>query len=487
MNNIPGITVKLPDGSDFVMYKPTEKQLEFHQSDASKLIAIGNRGGGKSVMLRMDAHMRALSCPGCSMVLVRKTYKDLLKNHIFFQGLPWGSLKKEMELLGGEFNKTDYICHYPNGSKLFLSYVGHESDALNLLGAELLAAYFDELSTIPWDFFTQMLSSVRVPTGSNWTPVTRAATNPLGESTHEIYKYFVNKDVDYEEDRDYNPKAWAHIKINMQDNSHIDAEGYKKDLISLNLPEHMRRAWIDGEYIEETALFSFYPTKDAKPYHVLNYLDIEDLVKKAKIYRVYDHGWSPDPAYCAWIAHLGKRYIVFHEQLWFKTIVSDIAESIKAIDRQLGVERVVATFCDPTIDIHTGTEVRTIRGIFEACGVPMDCSINSREMYASHVHTALAEEVEEGVPKLQILSNKSGKGTGAPYLIKAIPLQRYNPKKPMAMADHPHDHPVVALSYFLISHAAEEQRQVHQVVMRPWMRPKQAEKWVLGRENVKSR
>ena len=122
------------------MYTPTEKQLEFHENSTPKLIAMGNRGGGKSVMLRMDAHMRALSCPGSNLILIRKTYKDLLKTHVFFQGLPWGSLKKEMQLLGGDFHSTDYICHYPNGSKLFLSYVGHESDALNLLSPEILAA-----------------------------------------------------------------------------------------------------------------------------------------------------------------------------------------------------------------------------------------------------------------------------------------------------------------------------------------------------------
>ncbi len=483
MSDTPGVTVLLPDGSPFVMYVPSEKQLEFHCSDTPRLCAIGNRGGGKSVMLRFDAHMRALSCPGSNLILIRKTYKDLLKSHIFFQGLPWGSLKKEMELLGGTFHATDYICHYPNGSKLFLSYVGHESDALNLLSAEFTAAYFDELSTIPWDFFQKLCGSVRVSVNSPWKAVVRAATNPLGESTPEIISHFVNKELDFAENQDYDPTKWGHIKISNIDNPHGDPE-YMKNLISLNLPEHVKRAWIDGEYLDETALFRFRPRLNDKPYHVLNEIDLDSIIRNASIYRVYDHGYKPDPAYCAWIAHLGNRYIVFHEKLWFETVVSDIAAEILEIDKMLGIRRIVATYCDPSIDIKTGQDIRTMKDVFELNGVYMECSINNREQYASAVHTALVEEALPGVPRLQIYA--VGSRIGCPYLVKAIPLQRYNPKRPLAMADQKHDHPVVALAYFLISHAADERRPWKQARPKPWLRPKKESEWVLGRNNVRN-
>ena len=81
-SNIPGLTVRLKNGSDYIMYTPTLKGLEFHKNETKKLLAMGNRGGGKSIILRFDAHMRALSCPGSTLVLVRSTYKDLLKNNI---------------------------------------------------------------------------------------------------------------------------------------------------------------------------------------------------------------------------------------------------------------------------------------------------------------------------------------------------------------------------------------------------------------------
>ena len=70
-------------------------------------------------------------------------------------------------------------------------------------------------------------------------------------------------------------------------------------------------------------------------------------------------------------------------------------------------------------------------------------------------------------------------------MIKAIPLQRFNPRKPMAMADQQHDHPVVALAYFLISYAANEKTNYKEVKIKPWMKPKNVEPWVLGQTNVR--
>lgn len=488
MSNITLSTV-LPDGSPFKMYEAHDKGHLFHIDPTTKLLATGSRGSGKSLILRMDAHMRLLSVPGSQAILIRDTYQNLLKSHVNFQGLPWNTLKQEMKLLGGDYLATDHICMYPNGSKLFLSYVGHEKDAMNLLSSEFIAAYFDELSTIPWDYFVMMSASVRTTMTMKMKGirgVVRAATNPLGQSASRVNSYFVTKDVDLDEDTGYTPGEWGHIRIDMEDNPHLDREEYIRSLGGSGLADHIKMAWLHGEFVSEGTLFTFYPKKNGKPYHVIHDLDVDSLVKNARIFRVYDHGYSPDPAYCAWIAHLGNRYIAFHEKFWHKTIISDIADSIKAEDEALGIEKIEATFCDPTLDIHTGQEVRTMKDIFEECGIPMEKSVNNREQFASHVHTALAEEAEPDIPRLQILGGRMGMGRGCPYLIKAIPLQKFNPKKPLALADQAHDHPVVALSYFLISYASLERRQLKLKPVKPWMKPKTTESgWVLGNDGVR--
>jgi hypothetical protein len=202
-----------------------------------------------------------------------------------------------------------------------------------------------------------------------------------------------------------------------------------------------------------------------------------------RIYRSFDMGFSPDPAVCLWIAHLGNRYIVFKEKLWHRTVASDIAKDIIAESEGL---RVNMTYCDPSMDFQTGADIRTIKDIFEENGVPMEKSVNNREHYAHAVHTALAEEVEPGIPRLQILDG-SGKPYGCPYLIRTIPLMQFDEKRPMAMADHRHDHAVVALAYFLISHSSYEHRSLKTTSTPRWLRPKQSKQAVLGSESVRDR
>lgn len=188
-----------------------------------------------------------------------------------------------------------------------------------------------------------------------------------------------------------------------------------------------------------------------------------------QIYRGFDLGFSPDPAYCVWIAHIGNRYIAFKEKLWNKTVASDIAKDMVAESDGM---RISMTYCDPVMDIKTAADVRTIKDIFEENGVPMEASINNREHYAHAVHAALQEEAEPGVPKLQIL-DKQPPNFGCPYLIKTIPQQRYDPKHPLRMADNKNDHGVIALAYFLISSGATERRNTSALYKLPkWMRPK---------------
>jgi hypothetical protein len=194
--------------------------------------------------------------------------------------------------------------------------------------------------------------------------------------------------------------------------------------------------------------------------------------ESVQIYRGFDLGYFPDPAYCVWVAHVGKRYIAFKEKLWFKMVAPDIAKDILAESEGM---RVAMTFCDPVMDMKTPADVRTIKEIFEEHGVPMEASVNNREHYAHAVHTALQEEAEPGIPKLQILGPQVGPGKlGCPYLIKTIPQMRFDPKHPLRMADSKQDHGVIALAYFLISSGATERRSVSAVYTLPkWMRPKQ--------------
>lgn len=474
-----GLNATLADGSQYVIYKPiSPKHVAFHESTVPNLITIGSRGSGKSILLRNDAHMRALSVPNANLVLIRNTFRDLFSNHIIY-------LKQEMKLLGGDYHQSNNIAYYPNGSRLFLGYVGDEG--LSQLGAEFIAAYFDELSVIPWEFFLKIAASVRVAGAfkeAGVLAVIRAATNPLGQSTEEIMRFFVDKDVDPAEFPDYNPAEWDNIQINMEDNPTLDIKQYRQRFSGF--APHIRKAWLEGVFSPEHGIFDFTPTKDGKPYHLINNIDLPKLISASSIYRAIDAGWYPDPTVCLWIAHLGNRYIVFHEKHWHKTVATDIAKDIKQVEENLGITKIAGSYCDPSMDINTTADVRSVKDIYEANGIPLDCSINDREQFALAINTALTEEAEDGVPRLQIYAD--GK-QGAFWLAKTLPQQRFDDKHPERMANHKNDHWTVALAYFLMSQASGERHSISSPrTLRPWMRPKKGEgnELTLGRENVRS-
>jgi len=300
-----GVILTNPDGTQTVLYRPnSEEQVEYHKRTEPNVLLYGNRGGGKSHCGRWDAHMRALAYPGFTYCILRRTYPELQKTHLIH-------IDREMKLLGGRFHQTDKMAIYPNGSRGFFTHCSGEEDVLNLLSAEFYLMFFDELSTFPWDMFTKLATSCRVPASSGLTASVRAGTNPLGISAEEIMHYFVDKDVDPAEDPDYVPSDWYAIKIMAEDNVDLDTKQYQKRFSGM--AAHVKKAWVDGEFMLENGLFDVYPTKvleneegefvERIPYHYTDRISLDQIIEKAQIYRAYDHGYFPDPAYCLWIAH----------------------------------------------------------------------------------------------------------------------------------------------------------------------------------------
>lgn len=466
---------------DKVLYVPnSDKAAEYHLRTEPNVLFYGGRGSGKSVTGRWDAHMRALAYPGFKYCILRRTYPELLKSHLI-------DLPKEMRALGGSFHHTDKVAQYSNGSLGFFSHCQNEQDVLNLLSAEFYLMFFDEISTFEWEMFTKLAASVRVPVGSGLTAFVRAATNPLGISAEMINRYWVAKDVTLEEDSYYNPDDWYSIKANVEDNPYLDAEQYLARFSGMS--DHVRKAWVDGDFTLENALFDLKPSiinsaGERKPYHIINELDLPKVLKSATIYRAIDAGWFPDPTVCLWIAHLGNRHIVFHEKIWYRTPAHQVAADIKQEDTRLGVTRVAITYCDPSMDVNTTADIRTIKEIYEASGISMENSINDREQYATAMHQALAEEAYEGVPRIQFYVGPNR--TGCPYLARTIPQMRFHPKQFKKMDDHRDDHAVVACCYYLMSHAADPRNEVRYGKDLPkWMKQKDKGEYILGRFNVR--
>lgn len=229
-------------------------QRAFHASTVPNLLALGTRGTGKSLQLRMDFHLRCLLVPHFHALIVRRTMPELRRSHLVF-------IDYEMSLLGGEFLSTFSRADYSNGSTLTLAHCETEKDVMNFLSAQYGAIGFDELSTFTLPQFLQISSAARAPVDANYQAVVRASSNPLGVGSGWMYDWFVDKKVRFEDFPDYMPDEYAMLFSTLQENPHLDRQRYAARLG--NLPAHVRRAWLLGERVVEGQYFEdFMPMRD---------------------------------------------------------------------------------------------------------------------------------------------------------------------------------------------------------------------------------
>ena len=423
----------------------------------------GNRGSGKSRLVRSFLHACAVSTPGFRYVVVRRNLPDLRKNHTIYLG-------KELRTLGGNFHETFGQAMYANGSIGFYSPCEDEKDAEKIVGAEAAVLYVDEAPQIKWDLLRLLGPSLRVATVNGvmpYRPLAIYGGNPVGESVEDLWKYFLDKSVAEWEDPEYNPADFLAIELRREDNPSIDEAEYRKQFAGL--PAHYRKAWLDGVRMEARTLFEVRKTKDEKPYHYIQELPLVSQtpllqVPWLQVYRAFDMGYFPDPAVCVWFAVLGRRVIAFAEGTWFKTIAKELAAKLVETTTELTPAPVTMTYVDPQIDVRTGSDTVTVMDTLEMAGVPCEASINDRVLYADAIHGLLGEEVEPGVPRFQVYE------PGCPMLAKYLPKMRWNEKNPRAMADHQFDHWVVCVAYFAISSGVLSYSEPERVTKRPvWM------------------
>lgn len=437
---------------------------------ATNYFLRGNRGSGKSRLVRAFLHACAMAVPGFKYVIVRRNMPDLRKNHTIYLG-------SEMRKLGGSFHETFGQANYENGSIGFYSQCEDEKDAEKIVGAEAAAIFVDEAPQIKWDLLRLLGPSLRIPKVNGVQPYRALVVyggNPIGESIEELDTYFDEKSVEPEEDPEYQPEDFELIEIHRKDNPSIDEAEYRKQFAGL--PAHYRLAWLDGVRMESRTLFTVQKTKDGTPWHYIQELPRVggvplQSVPWIQVYRAFDMGFFPDPAVCVWFVVLGRRIIAIHEETWFREIAKDLAGKIIETTKELVGETPVAmTYADPDIDVQKGADV-TVRDTLELNGVPIECSVNDRVLYADTIHGLLGETIQEEVngrvvemPRFQVYE------PGCPLLAKYLPKMRWDEKNPRKMADHKFDHWPVCLAYFGISSGVLSQTAASSVERRPvWM------------------
>lgn len=249
----------------------------------------GAKGGGKSHLIRARELIRRMKYPGTKGLIIRKTYPELLSNHIrkFFIEYP---------ITRQWYNKAEKAIYWPNSSITEFSYLSNTDDVYTYQGREYEDISIDEITQHEEDVFKILRSSNRT-TNAGIKPSMVLTGNPGGIGHGWVKRIFIDKNYkDNEKQSDF-----SFVQAKVYDNKALmdNDPDYVKRLN--DLPEHLRRAYKDGDWdIFAGQVFDFMSRKDGKEYHVITPRDIP-----SNVVRFIDIDWGGNkPVAISWKAVL---------------------------------------------------------------------------------------------------------------------------------------------------------------------------------------
>lgn len=292
----------------FQLPMPSEKQDIFLRAKKKYIAFGGSRGGGKSFAVRLKAILLALRWAGIKILIVRRTYPELIANHI--------TPLKEMLKVGtkdaiAKYNKTEKLMTFLNGSTIKFDYCANDGDIDHYQGQEYDVIFVDEATQWKEEWLKKLNACVR---GVNNFPKHVIYTcNPGGISHGYIRRLFIDRKYIEGE----NPDDYEFIQSSVYDNKVLMKTNpdYIKQLEAL--PYKLREAWLYGRWdIFEGAFFEeFRERPDAEMILKAGLTEEEALAQRRwthvirpfeipsdwKILRGYDWGFGK-PFSCAWYA-----------------------------------------------------------------------------------------------------------------------------------------------------------------------------------------
>ena len=113
----------------------------------------GSRGGGKSWAVRTKAKILASAWDGIKLLIVRRTYTELLNNHI-------NPLLEELNGIA-RYNESKKTFTFPNGSTLKFGYCNCDRDLMQYQGAEYDVMFLDEATNLQEIWIKKINACVR--------------------------------------------------------------------------------------------------------------------------------------------------------------------------------------------------------------------------------------------------------------------------------------------------------------------------------------
>ncbi len=246
----PVITLTDGQGEERVLYALQPKQIEAYNltplarkpgETGPVHIGFGGAAGpGKSYCARVIATSVALTWPGSSCVIYRKTKADVKKNHVhdFMDEVP--------QYLGlwKSYNDDDMCVTWKNKSRTYFAYLQYDKDVQRAHGAAFDCIIFEEATHYTW-YMISWLTGNRLRSSVDGTvPFAFYPSNP-GERGMAWYKrLFIQRRFRGEE----RPEDYAFVQAKLSDNVELLTRNpdYIRKLDTLPEPA---RSWLrDGNF-----------------------------------------------------------------------------------------------------------------------------------------------------------------------------------------------------------------------------------------------
>lgn len=276
----------------------SDKQYAFLSASRKHVGFGGARGGGKSWSVRTKAKILAASYAGIKLLIVRRTFPELVNNHI-------NQLREELHGLA-RYNKTEKVFTFPNGSTIKFGYCNNDKDLDQYQGAEYDVIFLDEATQLQELWIKKIAACVR---GVNEFPKRIYYTcNPGGASHGYFKRLFIDKQYEAGED----PEDYSFIQALVTDNKALmqSQPDYIKQLEAL--PPKLREAWLYGRWdifegqffedfrttpdIEKCAAAGITPEEAVQQHrwtHVIEPFDLNSGERRGwNIMRSYDFGYN---------------------------------------------------------------------------------------------------------------------------------------------------------------------------------------------------
>ena len=437
---------------------PNEKQV-LALEDKHRHVAYGGaRGGGKSWFVRWKAVLLSLRYPGIKILITRKTYKELLNNHIE----PLKTMLRDI----ASYHAGEKCFRFPGGSTIWFGYCACDGDLGQYQGAEYDVWFCDEAGQFQESWIMQIDACVR---GVNDFPKRSYYTlNPGGPSHGYFKRVFIDRRFRDEE----KPEDYSFIQALCTDNRALMESQPEYLQVLKKLPKKLRDAWLygrwdifEGQFFEEFRLspdpelcrkagISIETALEQRRYtHVIKPFDLNSGACRGwNLLRSYDFGYAKPFSVGYWaMDYEGTLYRIL--ELYGCTEEANVGlkwtpeEQFKAMAELesthpwLKGRRFADSIADPAIfDASRGESIAQTAARYGIYWTPGD---HHRIPGWMQVHYRLQFD-GEGYPRMYVFENCKA-------FLRTFPLQMYSQHNPEDLNTDLEDHCPDEVRYLCMS------------------------------------